>query len=133
MLFNVPVRALPYVAAGGALARGLRTALMLGCGMSVELATLVAVTALGMTGVWWARRLRAHPKVFTVAAVIPLVPGVAAFTSLMAVLQISQGGYSPELGRIAVEHGLRAFLIVGAMTVGLAAPGLLIYRGRPIV
>ena len=133
LLFNVPVRALAYVAAGGAIARGLRTLLVAGAGLSLELSTLVAVSALGMIGVWWAQRLRAHPKVFTVAAIIPMIPGVPAYTSLMAVLEISHRGFTPELWGIAVENGLKTFLLLGAMAVGLAAPGLLLFRKKPIV
>lgn len=133
LLFNVPARALAYVAAGGAIARGLRTLLVAGAGLSLELSTLVAVSALGMIGVWWAQRLRAHPKVFTVAAIIPMIPGVPAYTSLMAVLEISHRGFTPELWGIAVENGLKTFLLLGAMAVGLAAPGLLLFRKKPIV
>ncbi|MBE2203074.1 MAG: threonine/serine exporter family protein [Chthoniobacterales bacterium] len=133
LLFNVPVQALPYVACGGAIARGLRTLFVQGAGMSIELSTLLAVSLFGMLGVWWARRLNAHPKVFTVAAIIPMIPGVPAYTSLMAILEISHQGFTPELWGIAVENGLKTFLLVGAMSVGLAAPGLLLYRGKPIV
>jgi uncharacterized membrane protein YjjB (DUF3815 family) len=133
LLFNVPARALPYVAAGGALARGLRTLFVTGVGMSVELSTLVAVAILGWVGVWWAQRLRAHPKVFTVAAVIPMIPGVPAYTCLMAILEISHQGFSTELWGIAVENALKTFLLVAAISVGLAAPGLLHFRDRPIV
>ena len=133
LLFNVPARVLPYVAAGGAFARGLRTLLVVGAGMSIELSTLVAVSTLGMIGVWWAQRLRAHPKVFTVAAIIPMIPGVPAYTSLLAILEISHRGFTPELWGLVVENGLQTILLVGAMAVGLAAPGLLLYRKKPIV
>lgn len=133
LMFNVPAPVLPYVAAGGALARGLRTLLVAGAGLGGELSTLVAVSILGWVGVWWAQRLRSHPKVFTVAAVIPMVPGVPAYTCLMAVLEISHQGFSTELWGIAVENGLKTFLVVAAISVGLATPGLLHYRDRPIV
>jgi uncharacterized membrane protein YjjB (DUF3815 family) len=133
LLFNVPTRVLPYVAAGGAFARGLRTLLVVGAGMSIELSTLIAVSTLGMIGVWWAQRLRAHPKVFTVAAIIPMIPGVPAYTSLLAILEISHRGFTPELWGLVVENGLKTILLVGTMAVGLAAPGLLLYRRKPII
>ncbi|MCX7868799.1 MAG: threonine/serine exporter family protein [Terrimicrobiaceae bacterium] len=133
MLFNVPRSALGYAAGGGALARGIKTALVAGLALSPEAATLAAATALGFCGVVWARQLQAHPKVFTVAAAIPLVPGVPACNSLLAILEISQRGFSAELGEIAVENGLAALLATAAMAVGLAAPGLLFFRKKPVV
>lgn len=133
MLFNVPGRALGYAAAGGALARGLKTLLVEGPGLSPELATLAAATVLGFLGVMVARKLQAHPKVFTVAAAIPLVPGVPSYNALMAVLEISARGYSPELWKTVVENSLMAFLMTAAMAVGLAAPGILIYRRKAVV
>ncbi|AHF89677.1 hypothetical protein OPIT5_04975 [Opitutaceae bacterium TAV5] len=133
LLFNVPPRALVYVAMGGAFARGLRTFLAEGGHMPVEWATLLAVSLLSMIGVWLAQRLRAHPKVFTVAAIIPMIPGVPAYTTLLAIVEINRTGFTQELWQTAVTNGLKALFLVGALAVGLAMPGLLFYRRKPIV
>jgi uncharacterized membrane protein YjjB (DUF3815 family) len=74
LLFNVPRSALKYCAQGGALGHGCRY-LLLAIGMPIEWASFLAATLVGMLGVYWARRFLAHPKVFTVAAVIPMIPG----------------------------------------------------------
>ncbi|HEU5080040.1 MAG TPA: threonine/serine exporter family protein [Opitutaceae bacterium] len=133
MLFNVPPRILIYCAVGGALGHGLRFALVHGPTIPIEWATLIAATAVSFLGVYLARRLRTHPKVFTVAAMIPMVPGVAAYTTVLAIVQINQKGFSEALWQTAVQNGLRTFFIVSALAVGLAAPGLLLYRRRPVV
>jgi len=133
MLFNVPRPVLGYCAALGAIARGLRLFLMLEAGISIEVGTLIAASAISFIGVWLAQRLRAHPKVFTVAAVIPMIPGVSLFTALLSLQQIYQKGASPELLRQAIESGLRASFIVTALAVGLAMPGLVLFRRRPVV
>lgn len=133
LLFNVPPRSLIFVALGGAFARGLRTFLIFGAGFKIEWATLLSVSLLSLIGVWLARRLRAHPKVFTVAAIIPMIPGVPAYTTLLAIAEINRGGFTPELWQTAVTNGLQALFLVGALAVGLAMPGLLFYRRKPVV
>ncbi|GAL06957.1 putative inner membrane protein [Photobacterium aphoticum] len=74
LVFNVPPKALKYCAIGGALGHGCRFALM-HWGVSIEWATLGAATLVGMIGVHWSHRFLAHPKVFTVAAMIPWCRG----------------------------------------------------------
>jgi uncharacterized membrane protein YjjB (DUF3815 family) len=132
LVFNVPRGALVYCAAGGAIGRGLRFLLVTG-GLPVELATFVAAAVVSLLGVYIAQRMRAHPKVFTVAAMIPMIPGVPFFTALIAVVEIQRRGLTPELFSTAVSSGLRATFIVAALAVGLAVPGLLFYRRKPVV
>ena len=132
MLFNVPTRVLLNCAILGGGGHGLRF-LLVRAGVPIEVATLIAASTISFIGVWWGQRLRAHPKVFTVAAVIPMVPGVPLFTALITVQQIYQRGTSQELLTQAINSGLRAGIIVAALAVGLAMPGLLYYRRRPVV
>ena len=133
MVFNVPKRALGYCAAGGALGRGLRFLLVDGAHIPVEWSTLLAAATVSLLGVLVAQRLRAHPKVFTVAAMIPMIPGVPLFKTLIAIVQIQQKGPSDELISTAIASGLQAFFVVAALAVGLAMPGLLFYRRKPVV
>ena len=132
MAFNVPVGALGYCAAGGALARGLRFALV-EAGVPIELATFMAASTVSLISVYVAQRWRAHPKVFTVAAMIPMIPGVPFFTALIAIMEIQRKAMTPELLATAINSGLRTAMIVAALAVGLALPGLLVYRKRPVV
>ena len=132
LLFNVPVRALRYCAMLGALGHGLRF-LLLHYGWPIEWSTLLASTTIGMIGVHWSHRYMAHPKVFTVAAVIPMVPGVKAYKAMLALVEINHRGYTHELMPQMVTHFLQTFFIVGALALGVAVPGLLFYRRRPVV
>jgi len=132
MAFNVPVRAVLYCAGFGAFARGLRFSLV-EAGIPFELATFMAASTTSLISVYVAQRFRAHPKVFTVAAMIPMIPGVPFFTALIAIMEIQRKTMTPELWATAVNSGLRACLIVAALAVGLALPGLLLYRKRPVV
>jgi uncharacterized membrane protein YjjB (DUF3815 family) len=132
MAFNVPVRILGWCALGGAVGRALRFALV-EAGLPAGWGTLLAAAVVSWLGVWAARRIRAHPKVFTVAAVIPMVPGVQIYACLLALTQIQRHGLTDELLSTAVTSGLSASFIVAALAVGLAVPGLFVFRSRPVV
>lgn len=132
LVFNVPSKALKYCAIGGAIGHGCRFALM-HWGMSIEWSTLCAATLVGMIGVHWSHRFLAHPKVFTVAAMIPMVPGVFAFKAMIALVEINHQGFTPELWASLIENVLKAVFIVASLAIGLAMPGLLFYRRRPVV
>ncbi|KAB0286075.1 threonine/serine exporter family protein [Vibrio fortis] len=132
LVFNVPQRALVYCALGGAIGHGSRY-LMMHFGVPIEWATFFAATLVGMIGVHWSHKLLAHPKVFTVAALIPMVPGVFAFKAMIAMVEINNMGYTPELVAMLMENFLKAMFIIAGLAIGLAVPGLLFYRRRPIV
>lgn len=133
MIFNVPKGALKYCALAGALGHSLRLALFKFADLPLEWATLVAAAAVSFVGISWAQKWRAHPKVFTVAAVIPMIPGVYAFTALLAIIEINRTGFTQTLLATFLQNGLKAFFIVAALAVGLALPGLLFYRRKPVV
>ncbi len=95
LVFNVPQKALIYCALGGAIGHGSRY-LMMHYGVPIEWATLFAATIVGMIGVHWSHRFLAHPKVFTVAALIPMVPGVFAFRAMIALVEINHQAIHPS-------------------------------------
>jgi len=132
MVFNVPQKALIYCAIGGAIGHGSRF-LMLHFGIPIEWATFFEATLVGIIGVHWSHKFLAHPKVFTVAALIPMVPGVFAFKAMIALVEINSLGYTTELVAILLENFLKSMFIIIGLAVGLAMPGLLFYRRRPVV
>ena len=133
LVFNVPRHALLYCALGGALGRGGRFLLMSTLDMPLAWATLLAAATVSLIGVYVAQRMRAHPKVFTVAAMIPMIPGVPIFKALIAVATMQEKGATDELMATALQSGLTAAFVVAALAIGLAVPGLLFFRRRPVV
>ncbi|ALP40197.1 threonine/serine exporter family protein [Aeromonas schubertii] len=132
MIFNVPPRMLKYCAMGGALAHSLRT-LLIHSGLPIEWATLTAATTVGFVCVYWARRLLVPRPVFSVACIIPMIPGSYAFKAMIAIVELNIRGASMPLLEGAIENGLKAIFIVAALSFGLAIPSLVVYRNRPIV
>lgn len=132
MVFNVPARALPWCALLGAIGHSSRMVLMQ-AGLSIEWATFLASVLVGCIGIQWSRWYLAHPKIFTVAAVIPMFPGISAYTAMISAVQISHMGYSEALMETLLGNFLKATSIVGALSIGLSLPGLWLYRKRPRV
>jgi len=132
MVFNVPHRALPWCALLGAIGHSSRMLIMMG-GFNIEWATFVASMLVGSIGIQWSRWYLAHPKIFTVAAVIPMFPGISAYSAMISAVKISHFGYSEALMISLLTHFLKASSIVGALSIGLSIPGLWLYRKRPRV
>ena len=132
MLFSVPPRFLKYCALGGARAHSLRVVLI-HYGLPIEWATLAASSLVSLMFVYLSRRLIAPRPVFTVACIIPMIPGKYAFNTIIAVLSMNSQGASQHLISAALENGLKTLFILMALSFGLAIPPLIIYRNRPIV
>lgn len=132
MVFNVPSHMLKYCALGGAAAHSIRFLLM-HCGVPIEWATLMVSAGMGFLGLYWSRRHLIPRPVFTVASIIPMIPGSYAFTAMVGLVEINTGGYTLELMQSVMENGIRTLFILAALSFGLAIPSILIYRGRPIV
>lgn len=96
LVFNVPKRVLKYCAILGMLGHGLRT-LLVYFDMPLIFATFIGAGLIGFIGVHLSHRYLAHPKVFTVAAVIPMIPGVYAYKAMIAIVQINHYGPSEQL------------------------------------
>jgi uncharacterized membrane protein YjjB (DUF3815 family) len=134
VIFNVPRRTLLGCALGGAVGHAARTLLMQ-AGMSIELATLIGATLIGFLGILFAHWWRVPAPVFTISAAVTLVPGVFAFRTMIALLQIAGGSPTTD-AQILVEASVNAIktaFILGSIAVGIAAPGLIFFRPRPVV
>ena len=83
---------------------------------------------IGFIGVHLSHRYLAHPKVFTVAAIIPMIPGVHAYKAMIAIVQIHHYGFSDKLFEQMISSFINTSFILGALVLGLALPGLLFYR-----
>ena len=116
----------------GAIGHGSRM-IMMTAGFNIEWSTFIASMLVGSIGIQWSRWYLAHPKVFTVAAVIPMFPGISAYTAMISAVKISHFGYSEPQMILLLSNFLKASSIVGALSIGLSIPGLWLYRKRPRV
>lgn len=132
LVFNVPKRALKHCAILAALGHGARTFLV-HFDVPLVFATFIAASLIGFIGVRLSHRYLAHPKVFTVAAIIPMIPGIYAYKAMIAFLRIHNDGWSLELAAQFSQYSITTTFILGALVFGLALPGVLFYRHKPVV
>ena len=132
LLFNVPRQALLACVLFAASAHAVRT-LLLYVNVPIEWASFIAATLLGLATVPWSRKVVIPRPVVTVAAVIPMIPGIYAYKTMTGLMTLHHQGYSMTLQQQVVENGLLTLFILIGLSFGLAIAPVLVYRNKPIV
>jgi len=133
MVFNVPKHTLIYCAVGGAITYITRT-ICLHAGFGIEISTFLASTFIGIVALYWSRKYLIPRPVYTVASIIPMIPGTYAFSAMISLVDMNTHGVSQELIGIFIANGLKAVSILGAISFGLALPSLYFMRlNRPVI
>ncbi|MEI7523918.1 MAG: threonine/serine exporter family protein [Mariniphaga sp.] len=128
VLFNVPQRALLIIWLMGA-AGGLTKLLLMHFSIDIVLATFAGATLVGILSVSAAHNKHAPPLVFSIPAVIPMVPGAFAYRMMLGLIKLSGTAvtnetYSQTLGETA-SNGLKTLFILISLAVGVAIPMLI--------
>lgn len=132
MVFNVPKQTLIYCAFGGAITYTARVAFQ-DIDIPLELATFFASTIIGIIALYWSRKYVVPRPVYTIPAIIPLLPGTFAFSAIINLIDMNAHGVTPELINLFIENGLKTIIILGGIGLGLALPSLYSIRyNRPI-
>ena len=133
MVFNVPKHTLVYCAVGGAITYIARS-LLLHLGIGIEISTFLASTFIGIVALYWSRKYLIPRPVYTVASIIPMIPGTYAFTAMISLVDMNTHGVTEQLIGLFVFNGLKAVSILGAISFGLALPSLYFMRlNRPVI
>ncbi|WP_375722747.1 threonine/serine exporter family protein [Arcobacter sp. KX21116] len=133
MLFNVPKSALKYCAMGGAIVYTCREFFMT-LHLTIELSTFLASVIIGIIALYWSKKNLVPRPIYTVASIIPMIPGTYAFTAMISLVDMNSHGVSMELIAIFIDNGLKSVSIIGAISFGLALPSLYFMRyKRPII
>lgn len=127
MVFNVPKKTLIFCAFGGAIAYSSRTILM-DVNIPLELATFLASTIVGIVALYWSRKYIVPRPVYTIASIIPLLPGTYAFTAIINLITMNAHGVTPELITLFIDNSLKTIIILGAIGFGLALPSMYYIR-----
>ncbi|WP_037940686.1 threonine/serine exporter family protein [Sulfurospirillum arcachonense] len=122
MIFNVPRSALPFCAIGGTLTYGIRELLL--NFYSIELSTFIASTTIGIIGVFWSRKYIMPRPVYTVASIIPMIPGTYAYEMMISLIAMNNNGVTDMLLQNFIQNGLHAISILFAIAFGLVLPSL---------
>lgn len=132
MVFNVPRNTLIFCGFGGAIAYTSRTLLM-DMGVTLELATFLASTIIGIIALYWSRKYIIPRPVYTIASIIPLIPGTYAFEAVINLMAMNAHGVTTDLVTVFIDNSLKTLIVLGGIGFGLAIPSLYFMRyNRPI-
>ena len=130
-LFTVPLRAFWAVALLAVIGYALRGVGMM-YGLNLVIATLIATCTMGILAIQIAHWVHTPTTVFMAPAVIPMVPGVFAYRTMMGLLEISSTGSAPvELLSSTANNGLIAAFTLLSLAVGVSLPSLL-FRNKSV-
>ena len=110
VIFNVPVKVLPWCGIVGSIGWTIYS-LLSQTGVYEVHASFVGAFVVVIVAHIYARRFRMPMIVFSVSGIIPLVPGGIAYNAMR---NIVENDYL-----MGMEYGMRAFLISGAIAMGL--------------
>lgn len=110
VIFNVPVKVIPWCGIVGSLGWTIYY-LLSQAGIYEVHATFIGAFVIAIVAHIYARRFRMPMIVFSVAGIIPLVPGGIAYNAMRNIVEVDY--------LTGMEYGMRAFLISGAIAMGL--------------
>jgi uncharacterized membrane protein YjjB (DUF3815 family) len=126
VLFNVPARALWAVFFLG-LVGCLTKFTLIGLEVHVVIAAFAGASLVGIFSIRAAHKKHAPPLIFAIPSVIPLVPGIFAYKTMLGIISLTDkvgDNYNQVLAE-TINNGTKATFIIMALAVGVAIPNLI--------
>jgi len=127
ILFNVPVRTLFAIWCLGAIG-GLLKFSFLEFDVNIIIASFIGASAIGVLSIPLAHKIHSPPLIFSIPAVIPMVPGAFAYKMMLGMMKIASHTTESGMDQVLVDtfqFGIKAMLILLVLSVGVAVPMLL--------
>jgi uncharacterized membrane protein YjjB (DUF3815 family) len=127
ILFNVPVRTLFSIWLLGALG-GLLKFSFLSLDINIILSSLAGATLIGVLSTPLSHKIHVPPMIFSIPAVIPMVPGAFAYRMMLGLINLSVSTSTDNLDVVLIEtfqNGMKTILILLSLSVGVIAPMLI--------
>jgi len=123
ILFNVPPRTLFALYIGGAIG-GLLKFGLLKLAFGVVLASFVGASVVGILSIPIAHFRHVPPMIFAIPSVIPLIPGIFAYRTMLGLIKLS-GNVGLDYNTImadTVNNGVKTLFIIMSLAMGVAIP-----------
>ena len=124
IIFNVPQRTLVqifFLAAVG----GLTKVFLLKSGVDVIIASFLGASLIGILSIPAAHNKHAPPLVFSIPALIPMVPGVFGYRTMLGIMKltgaIANDNYSIIVNE-TLNNGIKTILITLSLAAGASIP-----------
>lgn len=101
---NPPRRAFKYIALLAAAGHATRFSLMTYSGMDIASASFCASLTIGLLALWFGRLSRCPLTVLYIPALLPMIPGMYAYRSFYALIQLMKCINNYELSETYMHH-----------------------------
>jgi len=131
ILFNIPRKAILTVFILG-FGVGLIKTVLLNLGLNIVLASFIAALFVGVFSMPLAHKIHQPPVVFSIPAVIPMIPGYYAYKTVLAMMSFTFMEVATEK-RLALldaifSNGFTMLFILISLTLGISLPLLLMRK-----
>ena len=123
ILFNVPPRTLFALWIGGAIGCFVKFSLI-EMNAGVVFASFVGASAVGVLSLPIAHYRHVPPMIFAIPSVIPLIPGVFAYRTMLGLIKLT-GNIGADYNLIlseTVNNGAKTLFIIMSLSLGVAIP-----------
>lgn len=127
ILFNVPPRTLFAIWLIGALG-GLAKFSLLELDINIILASFVGASLIGVMSIPLSHKVHSPPLIFSIPAVIPMVPGAFAYRMMLDLINIAIKTSDVNMDSVLVDvfqNGMKVAFILLSLAVGVAVPMLI--------
>lgn len=126
ILFNVPRRTLWAIGLLGVIGAMFKF-IGLNLEMDIILSTFIGASAIGVLSIPLAHKIHSPPLIFSIPAIIPMIPGAMAYRMMLGMIKIAT--HTNETGMEEVltdtfQLGIKVILILLSISVGVAVPML---------
>ncbi|MEN8185696.1 MAG: threonine/serine exporter family protein [Bacteroidota bacterium] len=131
ILFNIPKKAIftVFILGFGA---GLIKFILLRFDVNIVLASFLAATFVGILSMPMAHKIHQPPVVFSIPAVIPMIPGYFAYETVLSIMNFtfmeSESSKKIELINAIFTNGFTMFFILISLTIGVSFPMLMMRK-----
>ena len=132
IISNPPRRAIMISAFLAAVGHGLRYFLIHSdlFGMRITIASFFAAFIIGIISIGFAKRIHCPAEVFSFPSLLPMIPGMYAYKTLLAINRLlhSESGGATEYIINIFQNGLTAVFILFALVLGVSIPVFLFHK-----
>lgn len=124
ILFNVPIRTLYIIFILGALG-GVTKTVLADWHIGIILSSFAGASIIGILSIPAAHNKHAPPLVFSIPALIPMVPGVFAYRTMLGLIKLTSTMDSETYSSILndmVSNGLKTVFILMSLAAGASIP-----------
>ncbi len=133
ILFNIPKKAIFTVFVLGFTA-GFIKFVLLKLSIDIILASLIAALFVGVLSMPLAHKIHQPPVVFSIPAVIPMIPGYFAYETVLSVMKFTfmetDMAKRITLMDTMFTNGFTMFFILISLTIGVSFPMLMMRKNR---